>query len=161
MLEDRTIKKMLLHYNRFHFPEEINCIVSSFHMAYVVEDYSIDSYFGVRITKHTESIPKRTDFVLNSENRIADVAKIKAMRPRLPRYAIFPPKDRRKLPKEHDYRLFCLFRNKNTILSILSILLSGAELTGGNTQFRSFLNQQLPPISCILIPDKPKRTRPN
>ena len=63
------------------------------------------------------------------KNRIADVTKIKAMRPRKTRYAIFPPKDMRQLPKEHDYRLFCLSSEQTAIPSIPSILLSRAELT--------------------------------
>ena len=48
------------------------------------------------------------------------------IRPRKSGYAIFPPKDGQKLPKEHDYRLSVY--SEKTILSILSILLSGAEL---------------------------------
>ena len=43
-----------------------------------------------------------------AENRIADVIKIKAMRQRKSRYTIFLLKDRQKLPKEHDYRLYIL-----------------------------------------------------
>ena len=38
MLEDRTMK-YFLHYNRFHFPEEINCIVLSSNMAYAAGVY--------------------------------------------------------------------------------------------------------------------------
>ena len=93
-------------------------------MAYDAEDYSVDSYFGIKITEHTEFPKEQT--LCYSENRIADVIKIKAMRPRKSGYAIFPPKDGQKLPKEHDYRLSVY--SEKTILSILSILLSGAEL---------------------------------
>ena len=60
------------------------------------------------------SMPKRTHFVL--------FWKQNGWRGKSG-YAIFPPKDGRKLPKEQDYRLFCLFRSfqnqnrsqKNTI----------------------------------------------
>ena len=44
------------------------------------------------------SDPKRTD----SENRIADMTKIMAMRPTKSQYTIFPLKDRQKLSKEHN-----------------------------------------------------------
>ena len=70
----------------------------------------MDSYSGIRITEHAEYQFPKEQTLCCSENRIADVAKIKAMRPRKSGYAIFPPKDRRKLPNQHDYRLFCLFR---------------------------------------------------
>ena len=80
------------------------------------------------------SIPKRTDLCY-SENRIADVTKIKAMRPRKSGYAIFPPKDGRQLPKEHDYRLFCLFRtNRYSVNSAIRSRIDGIL-------FRSFQNQ--------------------
>ena len=70
-----------------------------------------------------------------SENRIADVTKIKAMRPRKSGYAIFPPKDRRKLPKEHDYRLYCLFQtNRYSVNSAV-----GSRIDA--ILFRSFQNQ--------------------
>ena len=65
-------------------------------------DYSVDSYSGIRITEHTEYQFPKEQTLCYSENRIADVTKMKAMRPRKSGYAIFPP-------KEHDYRLFCLF----------------------------------------------------
>ena len=65
------------------------------------------------------SIPERTEFV------IADVTKIKAMRPRKSGYAISPQKDRRRLPKEYDYQLFCLFwTNRYSIYSINSAIRS-------------------------------------
>ena len=70
-------------------------------------DYSFDSYSGIRITENTEYQFPKEQTLCYSENRIADVIKI--MRPRKSGYAIFPPKDGRKLPKEHDYRLFSLF----------------------------------------------------
>ena len=53
-------------------------------------DYSVDSY---SITEHTEYQFPKEQTLWYSENRIADVTKIKAMRPRKSRYAIFPPKD--------------------------------------------------------------------
>ena len=73
-------------------------------------DYSVDSYSGIRITEHTEYQFPKEQTLCYCENRIADVTRIKAMRLRKSGYALFPPKDRRKLPKEHDYRLYCLFR---------------------------------------------------
>ena len=80
-------------------------------------DYSIDSYSGIRITEHTEYQFPKEQTLCYSENRIADVTKIKAMRPRKSGYAIFPPKDRRKLPKTRlpailfipNKPLFCQF----------------------------------------------------
>ena len=64
-----------------------------------------------------------------SENKIADVTKIKAMRPRKSRYAIFPPNDGRKLPKEHDYRLFCVFRtNRYSVYTVNSAI--GSRIDG-------------------------------
>ena len=72
------------------------------------------------ITEHTEyQFPKEQTLKQNSwrDKNWRD-------RPRKSGYTIFPPKDRRKLPKEHDYRLFCLFRKNR-----YSVLLSGAELT--------------------------------
>ena len=65
-------------------------------------DYSADSYSGTRTTEHTEYQFPKEQTLCYSENRIADVIKIKAMRPRKSGYAIFPPKDGR---KEHDHRL--------------------------------------------------------
>ena len=98
-------------------------------------DYSVDSYSGIRITEHTEYQFPKEQTLCYSENRIADVTKIKAMRPRKSGYAIFPPKDGRKLPKEHDYRLFCLFRtNRYSVNSAI-----GSRIDG--ILFRSFQNQ--------------------
>ena len=95
------------------------------------------------------SIPKRTDFVLFwKQNSWRDKHWRKSG------YAIFPLKDRRKLPKEHDYRLFCLFQtNRYSIYSINSTIRSRID----GILFCSFQNQnrsqrtQLPPILCILI----------
>ena len=68
--------------------------------------------------RYTEYQFPKEQTLCYSENRIADVTKIKAMRPRKSGYAIFPSKDRRKLPKEHDYRLFCVFRtNRYSVYS--------------------------------------------
>ena len=36
----RQNNEILLHYNRFHFPEDINCIISSSNMAYVAGIYT-------------------------------------------------------------------------------------------------------------------------
>ena len=69
------------------------------------------------------SISKRTDFVLFwKQNRWR--AKLKAMRPTKSGNTIFPPKDARKLPKEHDHRLFCpLFRtNRYSVYSVNSAI---------------------------------------
>ena len=70
-------------------------------------DYSVDSYSGIRITEHTEYQFPKEQTLCYSENRMADVTKIKAMRPRESGYATFLLENGRKLPKEHDY---CLFR---------------------------------------------------
>ena len=56
-------------------------------------DYSVDSYFGIRITEHTENQFPEEQTLCYSENRIADVTKIKAMRPRKSGDVIFSPKD--------------------------------------------------------------------
>ena len=73
-----------------------------------------------------------------SENRIADVTTIKVTRLRKSGYAIFPPKDGKKLLKEHDYRLFCLFqRNCYSIYSVNSAI--GSRTDG--ILFCSFQNQ--------------------
>ena len=42
-------------------------------------DYSIDSYSGIRTTEHTEYQLPKEQTLCYSENRIADVTKIKAM----------------------------------------------------------------------------------
>ena len=63
-------------------------------------DCFVDSYSGIRITEHTEYQFPKEQTLCYSENKIADVTKIKAMRPRKTGYAIFPPKDGRKLPKD-------------------------------------------------------------
>ena len=47
------------------------------------------------------------------------------MRPRKSVRATFPPKEGRKLPKEHDYWIFCLFRtNHNSVYSVNSAVVS-------------------------------------
>ena len=90
---------------------------------------------GLRITEHTEYQFPKERTLWYSENRIADVKKIKVMRPRKSGYAIFPPKDGRKLPKEYDYRLFCLFRtNRYSVISAI-----GSRIDG--ILFRSFRNR--------------------
>ena len=104
--------------------------------------------------KNIQNINSQNNRLCYSENRIADVTKIDVMRPRKSGYAIFRPRDGRKLPKEHDYRLFCLFRTNRYSIN------SAIESRIGGILFRSFRNQntvgpkrtQLPPIPCILIP---------
>ena len=44
--------------------------------------YSVDSYSGIRITERTEYHFPKEQTLYYSENRIADVTKMKAMRPR-------------------------------------------------------------------------------
>ena len=73
-------------------------------------DYLVNSYSGIRITEHTEYQFPKEQTLCYSENRIADVTNVDVMRPEKSGYAIFPPKDRQKLPQEHDYWLFCLFQ---------------------------------------------------
>ena len=58
------------------------------------------------------------------------------MRPRKSRYAIFPPKDGRKLTKEHDHRLFCLFRTNSYSVNYA---IGSGRIDG--ILFRSFRNQ--------------------
>ena len=110
-------------------------LFSSFTKGSFFCDYSVYSYSDVGITEHTEYHCPKEQTLCYSQNRIADVQKIKAMRPRKSGYAIFPPRDRRKLPKEHDYRLFCLFlTNRYSINSAI-----GSRIDG--ILFRSFRNQ--------------------
>ena len=98
---------MFLHLQTFYFSLTRNYLVLTYNAkGTFFWDYSVDSYSGIRITEHTEyQFPKEQNLCYSE-----DMPKIKVMRPRKSRYAIFPPKDRRKLPNEHDYRLFCLFR---------------------------------------------------
>ena len=101
-------------------------------------DYSIDSYSGIGITEHTEYQFPKEQTLCYSEKRIADVTKIKVMRPKKSRYAIFPPEGRQKLPKEHDYRLFCVFKtNCYSVYTVNSAI--GSRIDG--ILFRSFRNQ--------------------
>ena len=63
-------------------------------------------------------------------------------------YTIFPPKDRRKLPKEHDYRLFCLFRtNCYSVYSVNSAIESRID----GILFRSFRNQNRSQKNTITV----------
>ena len=95
-------------------------------------DYSVDSYSGIRITKHTEyQFPKEQTFWY-SENRIADVTKMSG-------YANFARKDGWKLSKEHDHRLFCFNSVNSAIGNIHGIL------------FRSFLNQNRSQKNTITV----------
>ena len=92
-------------------------------------DYSLDSYSGIRITEHIEYQLPKEQTLCYSENRIANVTKITAVRPR---------KSRRKLPKEHDYRLFCVFRtNRYSVYSANSAIRSRID----GILLRSFRNQ--------------------
>ena len=89
----------------------------------------------IRITEHTEYQFPKEQTLCYSENRIADVAKIEATRLTRVWVRNSPPKDRRKLPKEHDDRLFCLFRtNRYSVYSAI-----GSRIDG--ILFRSFRNQ--------------------
>ena len=88
----------------------------------------IDSFSGIRITEQTEYQFPKEQTLCYSENRIADMTNIKAMRPRKSGYANFPSKDRQKLPKEHDYRLFCLFQTNYTVYSVNSAI--GSRIDG-------------------------------
>ena len=102
-------------------------------------------FSGIKITEHTEYQFPKEQTLCYSENRIADVTKIKAMRPRKSGYAIFPPKDGRQLPKEHDYRLFCLFRtNRYSVNSAI-----GSRIDG--ILFRSFRNQNRSQKNTITV----------
>ena len=93
---------------------------------------------ALRITEHTEYQFPKEQTLCYSENRIAEMTKIKAMRPRKSGYTIFPPKDGRKLPKEHNCRLFCLFRtNRYSAYSADSAI--GSRIDG--ILFRSFWSQ--------------------
>ena len=117
------------------WPWSFSWILAVFTKGTLFWDYSVDSYSGIRITERTEYHFPKEQTLYYSENRIADVTKMKAMRPRKSGYAIFPPKDGRKLPKEHDYRLFCLFRtNRYSVNSAI-----GSRIDG--ILFRSFRNQ--------------------
>ena len=66
-------------------------------------DYSVGSYSGIRITEHTEYQFPEEQTLCYSESRIAGVTKIKVMRLRKSGCAHFLLKDRRQLPKEHNY----------------------------------------------------------
>ena len=119
-------------------------------------------FSGIKITEHTEYQFPKEKTLCYSENRIADVTKIKVMRPRKSEYAIVPTKDRRKLPREHDYRLFCLFpTNRYSVCSVSSAI--GSRIDG--TLFRSFLNQNRSQKNTVTVysvysHSSPKRTRP-
>ena len=66
------------------------------------------------------------------------MTKIKPMRLRKSVHATFPPKEGRKLPKEHDYWIFCLFRtNHNSVYSVNSAV--GSRIDG--ILFCSFWNK--------------------
>ena len=90
----------------------------------------------IGITEHTKYQFPKEQTLCYSENRIADVAKIEATRLTRVWVRNSPPKDRRKLPKEHDDRLFCLFRtNRYSVYSAI-----GSRIDG--ILFRSFRNQK-------------------
>ena len=64
------------------------------------------------------SIPKRTDFTIPKQNSWREKSWGHKSR-----YAILPQKDERKLPKEDDHRLFCLFRtNLYSVYSVNSTI---------------------------------------
>ena len=89
------------------------------------------SYLGAHSfgTEHTEYQFPKEQTLCYFENRIADVTKIKVMRPRESVYAIFPPNDRRKFPKTRLPAILSVSSKQTAIPFIPSILLSGAELT--------------------------------
>ena len=104
--------------------------------------------YTVRITEHTEyQFPKE-----QTENRIADLTKIKAMRPRKSGYAIFPPKDA-KIDKQMRLPTYCVHISYQT--AVPSILPSGAELTEYYSIHSGIRigrkRTQLLPILCIPI----------
>ena len=84
--------------------------VKCYTMGALFWDYSMNSYFSIRITEHTEYQFPKEQTLCCSENRIADITKIDMMRLRKSGYTIFPPIEGQKLPKEHDYWLFGLLR---------------------------------------------------
>ena len=101
-------------------------------------DYSINFYSGIRITEHSEYQFPKEQTLCYSENRIADVTKIKAMRPRKSGYAIFCQKTGENCHNKHDHWLFCLFRtNRYSIYSLNSAIRSRID----GILFRSFWNQ--------------------
>ena len=70
------------------------------------------------------------------------------MRPRRSWYTTFPPKDRRKLPKEHDCRLFCLLRtNRHSLYSVTSAI--GSRIDG--ILFGSFRNKKRSQKNTITV----------
>ena len=98
-------------------------------------DYSVDSYSGIRIIEHTEyQFPKEQTFCAN---RIADVTKIKATRPRkFGSVRNILAERQTKIAKQHDHRLFCVFRtNRYSVNSAI-----GSETD--RILFRSFRNQK-------------------
>ena len=106
-------------------------------------DYLVNSYSGIRITEHTEYQFPKEQTLCYSENRIADVTNIDVMRPEKSGYAIFPPKDGRKMPQEQDYWLFCLFQtihysvNSAELIEYYSVY-SGIRIGPKRTQLLQF-----------------------
>ena len=121
-------------------------------------DYSVDSYSGIRITEHTEYQFPKEQTLCYSENRIADVTKIKAMRPRKSGYAIFPSKDGRNTITGNSVFL----TNRYSVYSVNSAI--GSRIDG--ILFCSFRNQNRSQKNticqfCVFSFQKsPKRTRP-
>ena len=116
-------------------------------------DYSIDSYSGIRITEHTEYQFPKEQTLCYSENRIADVTKIKAMRQR---------KSSHQNTGENCQKNMITGYSEQT--TIPSILLSGAELTEYYFVHSGIRigprRTQLPPILCILIPKQSQKNAP-
>ena len=99
-------------------------------------NYSVDSYSGIRITENTEyQFPKENIDVLTWQKLgRRDRGSLGTQ------FSRRNPKDRRKLPNEHDYRLFCIFQiNRYSVYSINSAI--------GNWRIT------IPFILCILIPE--------
>ena len=88
-------------------------------------DYSVDSYSGIRITEHTEYQFPKEQTLCYSENRIADVTKIKAMRPRKSRTPFYRRKTGENCQKNTitGYTVY-KYSKQTAIPSIQSILLS-------------------------------------
>ena len=109
-------------------------------------DYSIDSYSSIRITERTEYQFPKEQTLCYSENRIADVTKIDMMRPR-------------KMGENFQKNMitgYSVCSKQTAILSVLSFLLSGAELIEYYSVHSGIRighkRTQLLSILCILIP---------
>ena len=109
-------------------------------------DHSLDSYSGIRITEHTEYQFPKEQTLCYSEDRIADVTKIKPVRPR---------KSRCENCQKNTIADYSAYSEQTAIPSVPSILLSGTELMeyySVHSGIRTGPKRtQLPPTPCILI----------